>query len=254
MFLRRISIALVLALSSSGCADLALEGELLPARLAVYTDTDTTAAGRVEIEAGLVLDPGAQLEVPAAIKFGVDDSTELFATASPVRRVHVDGPDVRGLGDVGLSVRRRFREARDWSLAFEAGALLPAEDDGAGRAELGFTGALIAAASPRPGVGLVGSYRLDLVGEGRRDFDAEHSLSAVLQLAVARRGTLFAELSGAWAPEPNDWSTAALLGFAFLVSDSVQLDVGVATPLSGDESGASARIGLTGILPWPTGS
>ena len=145
MQLPRLAALASLALAAACAAPSASwrEGQDVPAtpqRPTFSKNTATTAQGTVEVEAGLLRDPGDLFDTPTTIKYGLSAQDELFIGLSPFKMVELPGDDGEGFGDVTLGWRQRFWEQQDngTSAAWMAYVKLPTadEDEGLGSGEV----------------------------------------------------------------------------------------------------------------------
>lgn len=81
-----------------------------PQRPTFSQNTNTTAAGTFEIEAGLMVDPTDTHDVPITLKYGLGDTGELFVSRDVYKRVFQSGTSDRGTGDTTVGTRWRLWE------------------------------------------------------------------------------------------------------------------------------------------------
>jgi hypothetical protein len=219
-----------------------------PQRPTVSSDTNTTAAGTVELEGGIVSDPGDSFDVPLTLKVGLEERTELFLALSPYQQLDVPDADGQGTGDLVVGTRHRFWESESEAsaLAFSLATKLPTGSESAGLSsgEIDFLGALIG--QTRAGdVGLVGYWNHIVQGQsGGSGTDTVNVLAAVAGLPLDDRWSTFAELSTFLAEEDDD-TAFLILGGGYAVAPSAILDLAAQIGLNGASEDFRLQIGAT---------
>jgi len=242
----------------AGCVPLA-DTVTTPQRPTVSSDTSTTKAGTVELEAGGDVDPGDGFTVPMTLKAGYDDSRELYVTwnayekydEAPQLADQTNPPDAEGVGDVYVGLRERFWSAPDVdsTAAFLAELKLPTAEDDIGTGEVDFRAALIAnRAWDR--VALNGFYRLGLLGDPDDDgIDLEHTFTLTASGAITGPLGAFAEVAAIVSEDQDTDEVFTTAGFAWALAPSVVLDVGAVVGLSKD----APALRFIGGLTWNFG-
>jgi hypothetical protein len=239
----------MLALVLAGCAPLRHDpAPAVPQRPNLSSDTGTTHRQTFEIETGVSYDPSSAFDTPTALKYGLDDATELFAEWSPVQWQELPGSDGVGVGDVGVGLRHRFLEEDGWpSAALQLVGELPAADpdDGVGSGEP----SLHAAAMATKTVGRVClTLFYDLAVTGSPDdggTDLEHSLAVAGGVPLDGRWGLFAEVAGIIAPEGDDSPLFVNAGVTHAFEPWLVMDTGAQIGLNDDAPDLMWQVGVT---------
>jgi hypothetical protein len=221
-----------------------------PQRPTFSKNTSTTAQGTVEIEAGLLRDPGDLFDTPTTVKYGLSAQDELFIGLSPFKMVELPGDDGEGFGDVTLGWRQRFWEQQDsgTSAAWMAYVKLPTadEDEGLGSGEVdGFVAGSLTMATEDWSANAYGQFGLlgELDGSG---VDHQEAVSAVFDMPFAgtNAGGL-AELAAVFTPERDLEEVFTILGVNWSPLPGVVLDTGVLLGLTDDAPDFQYFIGIT---------
>ena len=145
MQLPRLAALVSLALAAACAAPSASwrEGQdvtATPQRPTFSKNAATTAQGTVEIEAGLLRDPGDLFDTPTTLKYGLSERDELFVGFAPFKMVELPGDDGEGFGDILVGWRQRFWQQQEsgTAAAWQAAVKLPTadEDEGLGSGEV----------------------------------------------------------------------------------------------------------------------
>jgi hypothetical protein len=150
--LQRLLLSVSALFGCGGCASWPpQQAPATPQRPTLSSDTNTTAHRTVEVEAGVLIDRHDEVDTPLALKWGMEENTELFASWSPFRAINLPGPGVEGVGDLSLGLRHRFADESETtpSGAFQLSAKLPTGESnpGPGTGETDLFAALIAGKS-----------------------------------------------------------------------------------------------------------
>ena len=224
-------------------------GQVTPQRPTLSSDTNTTAPGTVEIEAGVTVDPGDVFGTPLSLKFGVGETTEVFLGWTPVLVIDLPGDDASGPSDVVLGTRHRFVEETESrpSFAWQGSIKLPTADvdEGLGTGEVDVSLAGIATKS-LGALGATAFYSLDLLGSpDESGMDVGHS--GALALGAPLNDTLgaFGELAGIFLPEDDAEIVFTTLGLALQVAPWLVVDAAAVVGLSDEAPDLQAVLGLT---------
>jgi len=199
----------------------------------VSTDSKTTKASHLEVEAGAQIDPGEAVDTPVFLKYGLAERTEAFAGMSVYRMVDRDEalPDGSGFGDSWLGLRQRLRD-RDMyypGFGFELLMKLPSasESKGLGTGEIDAFGA-ISASQTYEGNNVTAFYRGGILGETTdAGFDAQHTFALAVRTPFEKRFTFLGEAAYVWTPE-QDWEEPTLYGgISYLLDDFTLFDIGL---------------------------
>jgi len=247
--MQRTLFALLFAATLVSCASTGGEEfQVTPQRPTVSSDTNTTAQGTLELEAGGAFDPGDSFDSPMLLKYGSGESTEVVLGVSPLRWVDRPGDDGLGFGDLQLGARHRFMEASDRG---PAGAVLglvklptAREEDGLGTGELD---ASLAGILTQDLDGYVGTfyYSLDFLGDPTGGTDLGHTLALAGSLPPLGKLGGFGELSMRYVRPLDDEVLSWLMGATYTVSPSLVFDAAVAFGLTSDAPDAVLIFGLT---------
>jgi hypothetical protein len=248
--IRPVLLAALVA-TLAGCVTMA-PGSVRPAtpqRPTLSSDTNTTALGTFEIEAGVALDPGETFDSPVTLKYGFDERSEVFVGLSPLR--WADEPDdAWGIGDLAFGARRRVVDETDERPAVAVlGTLkLPTADadDGLGSGETDVLLAAIAQKTLATG-SLVGFWQLGLLGApGDSGIDIGNDLALAYSAPLDARLGVFAELAAQLVAEYDHESVYTNLGFTFMpAGPELVLDFGCAVGLSDDAADLVLFVGTT---------
>lgn len=216
---RETCTALIVGLALAGCTALE-EGRgtaATPQRPTLSVDTSMTAAGTLELETGITLDPRDRLGTPAALKLGLDPHSEAYLGFEPLVVLAEPGDDETGNGDLVLGYRRRFADAQEQrpSLAYLAAIKAPTADegDGLGSGEFDAFGALSATWAGAPWTGTA-YLQLGLLGDPDGGALLQSAGSFTAGYALAPDLTAFGELAVLLTPEVDDEQLLATLGLA----------------------------------------
>jgi len=205
----------------------------------------TTAAGSFELEAGAALGPpDAYAEIPATLKYGVDERTEVSASLSPL--ISLD--HTAGLGDAGLAWRHRFVDADGArpAVALLASLKLPTADEdrglGSGHSDA-FAGVTAGGSLGR--FGWIAFAQLGALGQAGEDADLERDLALCGSWTLDSVNALFAELSDRSVAEQDSHVGQLRLGHAISVRPDLILDWSVWLPLTQDAPETILAVGFT---------
>ncbi len=226
-----------------------------PQRPTFAPDTETTAPGTFELEAGLSVDPGDGLDSPLLLKWGLSEDAEVTAGFSPLRIEARPGRDAEGVGDLRLGVRHRFVEALEDrpSAAFLVEAKLPTAPSGGGlgSGETDLRAGLVLHARRR---GFAWKLFGSLGALGDPDgpgLDVEWALAFGLERPFGGGWKGFGELSLVAVPERDFEPFTLLVGAARRVSADLVLDFSLGLGLSDDAPDLRLLLGLTTNLGGP---
>ena len=218
-----------------------------PQRPTLSSDTTTTYAGSLEVEGGILADPGDDLTVPTTVKYGIDDTTEVFVGATLFRAVDVAGNDDAGFGDMLVGARHRFWEVVDGpSAAAQISAKIPTADDsaGLGSGELDYFAAGIFNASWEDTVSFTGYAEIGLLGDPTGGTDVQQLFALAPSLALNEDLTLFGEFSFLLVDGGAD-PALLTLGLARALEDGTVADYGLVFGLNDEAPDLAVFIGFT---------
>jgi len=247
--LRSLALAGVCFLAG-GCAgmDTGRRTPVTPQRPTFSSSAFTTAAGTLEVEAGLAIDPGDRLGTPTTLKVGLDDVSEGFVGFEPI--VVVDGSE-SGLGDFVVGYRRRFAEGDGHgpALAWLAALKIPPadEDDGLGSGETDVFGALSATWAGAEFTS-TGYLQLGLLGDPGGGSAFQMAGAWALGLPLRDELSAFGELTAVLTPEFDDEQLFGIAGIAWASAPGLVFDVGVQVGLSDDAPDFKLLVGTTSNL------
>ncbi len=244
------------------CATLEQGRPVTPQRPTYSSDTNTTAEGTTELEAGLAVSRDGDFSSPDTLKYGAGARTELFVGVSPFNVVERPGDDGVGFGDLQVGVRHRFWEGDDGlSFAGRVAGKLPTADEseGLGSGEPDVLVAAIAAQTLGSATALVGYYEYGALGDpsGGGAID-QHAFALAGSHAFDQRWGLGAELASIHS-KGSDVTFTTWYG-TYAVQPSLVLDAGIAAGLTDDAEDLLFQIGMTwnfgpvGQAPGRTGA
>lgn len=245
--MRRALAAAGLAAAAWSCAFPAgPRAAATPQRPTLSSDTNTTAHGTVEIEAGGLWDVDDGSEVPVSVKLGSSPTGEFSFQVSPWLDPGDPGAE-GGSGDLVLATRQRVRDqGAGWpALAWELGAKLPT---GRRSNSSGENDAFLTAIASADGGWLAGTawYRLAALGEeNERGVEVEHAAALALSTPVAPRLAAFGELAGTWNPERDGGVAFVTLGAAWTMTPWRVIDLACVIGLDGDAPDLRLVLGIT---------
>lgn len=214
----------------------------------VSSDTATTAVGTLEVEAGVAFDWKDEIDVPAALKWGTTETTELFVGWSPYQWLDIEGDEGEGVGDLSLGGRWRFLELADDhpAAAVQFEALLPvgSDDVSAGEAAY-FLAGIVDAAVGR--VGVTGFYQAGALGEeDSSGFDAQHFFAFATGVPLSGPLAAYGEVVWSAIHELDLQGGFVQTGVYYEAGPSLVYDVGIAVGYGPDRTADAALVfGLT---------
>lgn len=237
MQLHRIThgVFMLLVMCSSACT--VVGKHTTPQRPTVSSDTKTTAAGSLEIEAGVTHDPGDSLDLPIQLKYGIDDRSEVYLAFSPFRFADRPGDDGHGIGDLAIGARHRFvEETQDGpAIAGSAYVKLPTADAdeglGSGEVDVGFAGAI---EKNIDRFDLVGFAQLDFLGDQDGGIDFGQTLAFAGSTPLDERWGVLGELSGIFVPDRHVDAVQFLAGTTYTVRPDLVFDAALGFGLTDD--------------------
>lgn len=252
-----LPLLLALASSSSACLSTAHENEpVTPQRPTLSSDTNTTAQGTFELEAGALLDPNDFIDTPTTLKYGAGPATEFFVGISPYQELRSRGGDAESIGDLFLGLRHRFLDETDAdpSAALQATVKLPTanDSDGIGSGQIDASFAAIASKGFEE-LSLTAYYSLDVIGSGDESADVGHSLALAGSVPVADEFGAFGEVATQWIPEQDSHTLFTTLGMTFSPLASMTFDAGVVIGLNEEAPDFRIVFGLTRNLGRTSG-
>lgn len=223
--------------------------QVTPQRPGFSNNTDTTASGTLEIEAGGSVDPGDFIDTPSTLKLGTSPTTEVFLDFAPYHVVDVPGPNDGGFGDLRIGFRQRLQEETEElpSTAFQLATKIPVsdEEDGRSTGRTDFFAASIATKHIERYV-VTGFYELGLLGtDDDGDVDLQHGLALAVEYPVDGRITGFNELSCIWIPEQDEEQLSFLAGLSYPQGPSTVIDGAFSLGLTDDAPDFVLLVGVT---------
>ncbi len=220
-----------------------------PQRPTLSSDTNTTAQGTVELEAGGVIDPADFLEIPTTLKFGVGPRTELFTNWSPYVKQDQPGTDARGQSDLDVGFRHRFlKESEAFpSAAVQITTKIPTGStrEGLSSGEVDFFAAGILSKA-MGNASVTAFYELGMLGEANGpDTDVQHSLALAGSYPLLEDLSGFAELAGVFIHEQRFQSVFSTVGVAYPLNPGTVFDVATVIGWSDDAPDFQLVFGAT---------
>ena len=206
------------------------QAPVTPQRPTFSSDTNTVPEGMVELEAGVILDPGDLVATPTTLKYGVGPAAEVSVGWSPLNYLSLPGEDEFGIGDVFLGLRHRFREEGEDrpSLAVQSVVKLPTADDGDGLGTGELDAFFAGIASKAVGkLSLTGFYQFEILGDPAGGTDIGNSFAFAAGQALGEGIGAFAEVVFRFVPENDLDQYFTTLGATYAVSPALVLDVAV---------------------------
>ncbi|HSF04435.1 MAG TPA: transporter [Methylomirabilota bacterium] len=253
------AVALAVALTAPAVAS-AQRISVEPDRPDQTSRPATLPRGAAQFEGGMVYERTGPDEravhVEATLRFGLTDRFELRLEGEPFVDLR-DGEDTSGFGDLTLSLRYRFLDARQdslWpALAVQPYVKLPTAHEPIGSERTDF-GLIFIAGLDLPG-GFVAAFNAEVAAIGQRDPDGY----LIQALATAGIGhDLIADTLGAYvevlwsSPEERDGSsrTGIGTGLSWRVARRLAVDLGFEATVGGRGPDYIVRSGL-GVLLHP---
>lgn len=217
-----------------------------PQRPTLSSNTSTTAKGTLEIEAGVVVDPGDVLDTPLKAKAGVGEATEVFVGWSPWQWFDAPGADLRGSSDVVFGARHRFVEANDGkpSVAVQAAVKAPTANREVGSGEWDVFGAGIVSGEVES-LSWTGFYQLGLLGEDGSGIDVRHDLAAAVSGKIDGPWGWIGELAGTFVRERDDDSVFATAALTYTPRADLVFDAGLVRGITSDAPDWMLVFGVT---------
>lgn len=221
-------------------------------RSTVLDDTGTTAARRLELEAGTVVDPGDLGEAFVTFKWGASARLEAFVAGFPWRVVARPGPDPDGPGMAEIGVRHRFLDETSGSPAglYRLGLLLPVGDDDVQASdELGAVGSFTLTKT-LGGIGFHPTWEVTLLDDpSGSGVDVSHVLGVLASAPVGDAHFAFFEVAGVLVPEADVENLLLQGGGGWLPSSALALDLGLTVGFGDTAPDLALALGCTWTLP-----
>lgn len=218
-----------------------------PQRPTVSFNTQTTAEGTLELEAGVQADPGDSFFSPMRLKYGLGQDEEISIAVSPFNFIERPGDDGTGFGDLSVAFRKKVWTNEQTSAAFRFETLLPTgnENEGLSTGELSFFAGGIVDHQIDMATYLTGFYQVGVIGDPNDDDpDLAHSAAVAGYHQLDERNELFGELAGFVNPGPVD-PVIFTGGVAHKLSDDLIIDAGVIVGMNDDAADLQFLVGLT---------
>lgn len=215
--------------------------------------TATVPVESLQVEGGLLVDPGDGFAVPVGVRWGASPATEFFAVGDAFLRN--TNANESGIGDLTVGVRHRLWDESETfpAIAFEFSSKLPIADAddslGTGEADLFFG----AAADRTYQEAKFNAYtQLSFLGDpGGDGTDFAVLAAASAQRPVQRGIDVFGELAGLLSAD-RDLSALFVTGGALVALNSnMTLDAGLSVGFGDDAESLLFRVGVTRSLGRP---
>lgn len=242
-------------LLASSCVSLDSPG-LAPAhpqRPTYSNDTYTTPNGMLEVEAGAAVQFRRDSSVPATLKYGMGERTEMFVGMDVARSTELpNGHTTTGFGDAWLGFRHRLRDKDEFepgfAMQFTTKLPLASTDRDLGTGEIDFFGAIIAEKDFKGNTG-VGFYELGLLGEqAEPELDLQHLFAVAGYTPISDELEGYGEASFIWRPEQDYEDLSFAGGVFYKIHPSFVLDAGLRVGLTDDAPDYQILVGLTRAL------
>lgn len=218
-----------------------------PQRPTFSSNTKTTTANTLELEAGTVVDVGDSFSSPMTLKYGLADGEEIFISLSPLNFLERPGQDAEGFGDLTIGTRRRVWKDDQAAAAFQLATKLPTgdENDGLSTGEMDFFAAAIVDYEVDLATTITCYYQFGVIGQpGLDDPGIQHSGAIAGSHTLNEDFGLFAEVAGISDPGLVD-PLFATFGVTHPLSETFIVDAGLVVGLNTDAPDAQFIIGLT---------
>ena len=218
-------------------------------RPARSSNASTTAAGYMELEAGIAVDENA-FDSPLRLKFGLTSIWEAYLDLSPIVRDDVDGVTKTGFGDTRIGAKVRFFESTEGDAAIEAFVKIPTASEerglGTGDTDAGFR--FIASRSWGRN-----EFDFNLGGEfagvpESTSNDARWTTILNWTRHVGNRTRFYGELFVQFLPAADVENITTDWGLSYAINPSFVLDGGINIGLSDDAPDVQIFFGLTKVL------
>lgn len=244
----RKSLPIALALMSVACVSPNTKSAPTTSqRPTLSRNTETTAAGTLELEAGTAIDVGDSFMAPMTLKYGIDEDEELFLSVSPINFLDRPGSDGQGFGDLTVGMRRRVWSQKEVAVGFQFATKLPTgdEDDGISSGEMDFFAAGIVDYDFDLATTITGFYQFGVIGDpADTDSNLQHLIALAGTHTLNDQFGLFGELSSTSNSSADD-PAFAILGITHPLSAGFVVDAGVQLGLNTEAPDARFLIGLT---------
>jgi len=220
-----------------------------PQRPSLGSNSGTTVAGYVEMEAGGVFSSDG-FSTPVRFRFGLGSIAEAYLGLTPIIGVDQDGTTETGFGDTLVGGKIRFFESPDGDAAIEGFVKVPTADEdkglGTGQVDAGFR--FIASRA-------WGTNRFDFNLGG--DFagvpdatsnDARWTISLMWARRFEDRLGMYGELFIQFLPAASNENISTQWGVTYTLNPSLVLDAGLNIGLSDDAPNLEFRLGITKVL------
>ncbi len=247
---RSICLTLIVLTAGWGVGCRAVRAPVTPQRPTFSSDTNTTAVGTVELEAGGAVDPRDSFDSPLTLKVGVSERSEFFVGWSPYQWVETEGSDGRGASDTLIGTRQRIvdpTESGRPSVAVQLATKLPtgSEREGLSSGEIDFFAAGIVS-TELSGFGVTGFYQMGFLGEpDDSEFDLEHGIALAVGRPIFGATSAFGEIAARVAHEQDRDELFTTLGIAHAITPSLVLDTSVVVGLNRDAQDFQILFGFT---------
>ncbi|GJM22086.1 MAG: hypothetical protein DHS20C15_20010 [Planctomycetota bacterium] len=224
-----------------------------PQRPTFSSNTNTTAEGTVEMEAGYADDTkgdrsDSDRTASVTFKYGLSEKAEVFVAGLPYVEGQRAGRRESGLGETTIGARHRIWENDDGSLSFayQASVELPtgSTTDGLSNGEEDFYGAAILSGREE-NWGWTAFYqhgRIDLKGGDRTGQDA---FALAVDTPIDDQVSAFAELAYIRTRSIDDHPKYATVGLAWAQDQALIWDFSVVRPFNNDGPDTRFQIGAT---------
>jgi opacity protein-like surface antigen len=256
--MRRLPAALALAVTlvAPAAAASAPEPSVEPDRPDQTSLPTTVPQGAAQLEGGVVYErtdsDDRAFHVEATLRFGLTDRLELRLEGEPF--VHLwDGEETSGLGDLTLSIRYRFLDARQdspWpALAVQPYVKLPTAHEPIGSERTDF-GMILIAGLDLPG-GFGAAFNAEVAALGQRD---GYLIQALVSAGIGREliaNTLSAYLEVLWSSQDEHEGSSRTgigTGLSWKVARRLAVDLGFEATVGGRGPDYMVRSGLSVLL------
>lgn len=215
-------------------------------------DANTTPAGALEVQSGVLIDIKDRYETPTELHLGLWDHAEVFVGWSPYLDVDHAGANDRGIGDVLLGAKWRLADdvMNRFGLALEPTLKLPTADDGDNGDGLG-TGETDYSLALRTSRTLTHQaqaayFQIDLLGDPDSSNEKfGYQFGGAASYSVAHGVNAFGEIVGIFVPEDDKEFVFVTAGSETVTSPDLVFDGSVSVGLTPEAPDFVIQFGIT---------
>ncbi|MCB9896640.1 MAG: hypothetical protein H6825_01425 [Planctomycetes bacterium] len=245
----RLTPVVALAALSAGCVATDPNPRATPQRPLFSLNTQTTAPGTAEVEAGVDYDQFDSTAVPVSFKYGISEGFEAFVGRKVWQRFVLPGKNLRGQSDTLIGSRLRiYQDEQTGSAAgFAAAVSVPNGSTTKGMSSDEYDWFLSAIYDGRfeDGWTWTSFYQVQQLGSTGASRDTAHAVSFETTYNLGGDTDGFAEITGILDRAHSYYPIFAILGVSFAEQPTRVWDVSVQMPINEDAGDPTFRAGVT---------